>query len=816
MKKVFLILSFIVCYCSYGQLIPTDNVIVGGGGDYTNQPFVPQAKFSRTQTLYYPDQLKFQGEITGLRFYTPFSNSTTSPSPNTSLVFKIGHTTKEEFVSGDGFIPDSELTEIGISTYYANAYEYIVIFDESFNYNGIDNLVIDVEDINPGYSTSALAGWRGTENFNNPPTRSRVSITEEFSDGSTSTSVLLQNSYAKTRFDGNLEECETLSVTNIDNVTNTSAEFTLNDNSTANHYRYVVTELGEEIPETYDITNDQTFSVSELLPSQDYYINVKTDCDAFGVTSGYRSYYFKTRPDALTVPYTIDFESDFLRDYAIPSFGAEINTEAANLSTNGLMFFGPGYPQYLQWVDYGDPFEENTDFLRTFSVDVDLTQNAINPLLRFDISQTSEAYLRVKVKPYADDNIYTGVAEDFIYNAAFDDNEFKTVSIDLSEYVGEIITIKLEHVSKSSTRKTYLDNIQFIENDCENISNISSIESTNSISINWDSNSSESYEVIAAEFEDNVGVDYLPTTTNSYAFTDLSSATSYKLFVRNICGFSASPWQKTYTTTDPEFLQVGFDNYINNESSLGENLFAFINSESSKAEFINYFSNERLILHQRDSNAEWVGGDATTEVQAWNDNKDFLTGLKFKIDGTTLEEGEVDITFRQLHHYSSTPANSWFRILINGTQYGPSYNPTTRYQDPLTTVNIDLQPYLGDVITFELQHVGRTKDYFSLSAIGGDGAVVRRIAFTGSVLSISDVESSSVELYPNPASTQIYINGLTGFNQITIFDVNGRSLKTFQSKNSSFELNISEFNTGMYFAEIESDGKSQIYKFIKL
>ncbi len=88
-------------------------------------------------------------------------------------------------MSGDGFIPDSELTEIGITSYNANAFEFILIFDEYFSYNGIDNLVIDVEDVNPGRTSSALAGWKGTENFNNPPTRSIVSITEEFNDGST-------------------------------------------------------------------------------------------------------------------------------------------------------------------------------------------------------------------------------------------------------------------------------------------------------------------------------------------------------------------------------------------------------------------------------------------------------------------------------------------------------------------------------------------------------------------------------------------------------------------------------------------------------
>ncbi|WP_179354031.1 T9SS type A sorting domain-containing protein [Winogradskyella vidalii] len=815
MKNVLFIVSLLCSVISSAQLIPSSYVTVGGSGDYTNQPYVPQAKFSRTQTLYYPDHIKFNGEITGLRFFTAFSNTTTSPAPNTNLIFKIGHTTKEEFESGDGFIADADLTQIGISTYYANAYEFILIFDEPFNYNGIDNLVIDVEDVNPGQSTSALFGWQGTENFNNPPTRSRVSITEEFDDGSTSSSVLLQNSYAKTRFDGNLQVCEGLSVISIDNITNTSAEFTLNDNSTANHYRYVITEVGEEIPESYTITNDQTFSVSGLLPSQAYYINVKSDCDAFGVTAGYRSFYFKTRPEVLTLPYTIDFESDFQRDYAVPDYGVEINTEAANESAYGLMLNGPGYPQYLNWNDYGDPFEENQDFIRTFSIDVDLTQNTIDPVLRFDISQTSEAYLRVKIKNYADDNVYTGVAEDFIYNAAFDDNDFKTVTIDLSQFVGELVTIKLENVSKSTTRKTYLDNIRLLENDCESITNISSVSAADNIALNWDATTTDSYEVVAAEFEENLGADYLVSDSNSYTFSELTVATSYKLFVRNSCEAAHSPWQKIYTSTDPEYLELGYDNYFNNESSLQAGLFSVMHSESSNLEFVNYSIYDRLVLHQRNSNAEWVGGDTTTASQAWNDNKDFLTGLKFKIDGANLVDGVVDITFKQLHHYSSTPLNSWFRILINGVQYGPSYNPITRYQDGYTTVSVDLDAYLGDDITFELQNVGRTKDYFSFTAIGGDGTEISRIVFSGNALSVNDSEQLSLKLYPNPAVSEVAIEGLHHKSEITIMDLNGRTIKTLKAVATSVFFNVSEYDSGLYFVKIKSGAQLEILKFIK-
>lgn len=813
MKNLLLVLALLTFSFCFGQLEPKPFVTVGGSGDYTNQPFVPQAKFSRTQTLYYPEQIKFNGEITGLRFFTAFSNPTTSPAPNTSIIVKIGHTTKQEFEPGDGFIPDSELTQVGIITYYANAYEWILVFDQSFTYNGVDNLVIDIEDVNPAMSSSALAGWQGTENFGNPPTRSRVSITEEFSDGSTQTSISLQNSFAKTRFDGNLQVCTGVSVVGMDNITNTSGEFTVNENPNANHYRYVITELGDAIPETYQITTQEQFTVSGLQPATDYQIHVKSDCDAFGVTTGYNSYNFRTRPNQLTIPYIIDFEGGFNDDYTIPSFGAEINGEAANNSSYGLMLNGPGYPTFLNWNEFGDPYEENQGFIRTFSMDVDLTQNTISPVLRFDVNQTAESYLRVKIKPYADDSVYTGIAEDFTYNASNTENDFNTVTINLSDFVGEVVTIKLEHVSRSTTRKTYLDNIKLEENACQTITNIMVNETTDAITLSWDATNSGNYELAIAGFEDYVGATYSTTTANSFTFSNLEVAKPYKLFVRNKCVSGDSPWQRIYASTNPNYLPVGFDQPFNN-ATFSNGYFSVINSESSNADVISYFLSNVFTLYQRFSNAEWVGDTSTTEAQAWDDNSDFLTGLKFVIDGSSISSASISLDFKMFHHYSSVPNHSWFRIMVNGAQYGASYNPTTKNSDPNTIINIDLDPYLGGDIEIELQQVGRYLGDFSLGTASGDGTALFNLSYNAT-LSVDEFGLDEFQIYPNPSKDYVMLEGLTGFGTISIFDANGRCLNKMEISTSDFSLDISNLSKGVYFIEIKFGESKVTKKFIK-
>lgn len=815
MKKILLLIFILSFHFSHAQLEPVNDITVGSELDFTMQPYIPTTKFSRTQTIYYADRMEFNGQITGIRFFTEFSNPTTSPAPNTDFILRIGHTSKEEFIPYEPFIADSQLTQIGISTYHANANEWILIFDQPFNYNGIDNLVIDVEDINPEESDDGLYGFVGVENFNNPPTRSRVSVTNEFDDGSTETDILYQNSYAKIRFDGNLQICTNVTISDIENITDTGADFTINENSIANHYRYVVSELGEDIPDTYQTTTQEQITITGLQPATNYLMHVKSDCDAFGVNSGYSNYHFRTRPNLVTVPHIIDFEGSSNDDYSI-AYGGEINAEAANNSMYGLMFNGLGYPDYLSWDDNLDPFENSSLFLRVFSMDVDLTQNTINPILRFDVSQTSGSYLRVKIKPYADDSIITGVAEDFTYHASNNENDFKTVSIDLSQHTGEKVTIKLEHISRTTSKKTYLDNIKIEENNCPKINNIDTSGTTNSISISWDATSENVYELAIAEFGDYVDAAYTTVNTNSYTFNDLDIATSYQIYMRNKCTSADSPWQTIYASTNPNYLPVGYDEYFF-DNALTNDYFSVLDSPSSKLEDITYYLSETFTMHQRNSKSEWVGGFTTTESQAWNENMAFMSGLKFIIDGTSISSGSVDLTFKLYHYAGGVSEHSWFRILINGTQYGSSYNPVTKNSDPETDVSIDLTPYIGDQIEIELQQVGRHKDDFSFGAMSGDGTALFNINYNATTLSNKQVELDKMQIFPNPTNNFLNIKGMKGSEIMTIYNMNGKIIESIK-KNSgvqSNQIDVQDLSTGIYFLKIQSGNKKQIIKFIK-
>lgn len=84
-----------------------------------------------------------------------------------------------------------------------------------------------------------------------------------------------------------------------------------------------------------------------------------------------------------------------------------------------------------------------------------------------------------------------------------------------------------------------------------------------------------------------------------------------------------------------------------------------------------------------------------------------------------------------------------------------------------------------------------------------------------SILGTDDFNKASIDLYPNPTSDFINfsLRGLTD-TPVNVIDLNGRIV--LQTKISSDDnINVSSLKSGVYFAQLEVEGQSLSYKFIK-
>jgi uncharacterized protein (TIGR02145 family) len=95
------------------------------------------------------------------------------------------------------------------------------------------------------------------------------------------------------------------------------------------------------------------------------------------------------------------------------------------------------------------------------------------------------------------------------------------------------------------------------------------------------------------------------------------------------------------------------------------------------------------------------------------------------------------------------------------------------------------------------------------------GAAVRCICDLP--VSINETKkSSNINIYPNPSSDFIVIDGLNNDNSIEIVNLQGQVVKNLKVSNIKTTLEISELPKGIYFIRINSNEELHISKFLKL
>jgi len=89
----------------------------------------------------------------------------------------------------------------------------------------------------------------------------------------------------------------------------------------------------------------------------------------------------------------------------------------------------------------------------------------------------------------------------------------------------------------------------------------------------------------------------------------------------------------------------------------------------------------------------------------------------------------------------------------------------------------------------------------------------------GAPLSIEETSALDFELYPNPATKNLHIELLSGkglMNEVCIYSLQGQLINSFNTVKPSFEIDLDDFEDGMYIVSVKNeDGKSN-RKFLKI
>src|SRR5690554_1634496 len=82
-------------------------------------------------------------------------------------------------------------------------------------------------------------------------------------------------------------------------------------------------------------------------------------------------------------------------------------------------------------------------------------------------------------------------------------------------------------------------------------------------------------------------------------------------------------------------------------------------------------------------------------------------------------------------------------------------------------------------------------------------------------LGIENEEALNFKIYPNPVSSNLTIESDQKINgAITIYDVNGKLMKSFKSDGNETKIDVSGWNDGVYFLNFEVGGRKVVKKFL--
>ena len=89
--------------------------------------------------------------------------------------------------------------------------------------------------------------------------------------------------------------------------------------------------------------------------------------------------------------------------------------------------------------------------------------------------------------------------------------------------------------------------------------------------------------------------------------------------------------------------------------------------------------------------------------------------------------------------------------------------------------------------------------------------------YSNIVTGITEVNQSSLLLYPNPTTNTFNISGFEEeFSTITIFDISGKQLKTFNVSSTNNQIDIGDLKPGIYLVQLNSKKRTITKRIVKL
>ncbi len=258
---------------------------------------------------------------------------------------------------------------------------------------------------------------------------------------------------------------------------------------------------------------------------------------------------------------------------------------------------------------------------------------------------------------------------------------------------------------------------------------------------------------------------FVSTVSNSNSISGLATNTSYDFYVQADCGAgSTSSWSGPYTFTTTDYT-IGW-----------------------------------LALQWPETGAINAGDSFNVYAQIWVDELTNLAGQA------------PDITAWIGYSTSNTDPNTW----PNANWFIAAYNTDSGNNDEY---QLDLGAKLTTAGTYyyasRFQLNRGAYQYGGFQGPWQMGVNNSGVLTVTGTLSVADQVIEGFNFYPNPTKDNVFLNAKQNIDQIELYNLLGQQVIIAQPGVSSYKLNLSSLNTGVYFMKVKVADKTGTYKVVR-
>ena len=104
--------------------------------------------------------------------------------------------------------------------------------------------------------------------------------------------------------------------------------------------------------------------------------------------------------------------------------------------------------------------------------------------------------------------------------------------------------------------------------------------------------------------------------------------------------------------------------------------------------------------------------------------------------------------------------------------------------------------------------------YFTVASVCENGESEQSEPFNFEVTSIEEINNSFV-IYPNPVKDVVMIQG-NSINEISVYNSVGVLVERIEVAGNEVEINMNDYNTGIYFVQVNTENGTATRKVVKL